>query len=518
MTTKEILQRYEETKKRIRRSTPLPLNESPTVKEKRISELLEDFTKFCKYYFPEYFDPEEGGAEFAWFHKRAAKEIIENPNIFAVLEWPREHAKSVFGDIFIPLFLKAKGQVTGVVIASANRDKADGLLSDIQAQLESNQRYINDFGEQYSLGSWTEGQFITKDGCGFWAIGRGQSPRGIRVAHNRPNLLLIDDIDDDEQVRNSDLIDKSTDWLRGALMGAMSIMQSRMIMLGNRIAKYSILAKIVGDVNEDDKVNKKIFHCKVYALENPKTHKEDQSETGQPAWPRYTRSHITNRMEVMGYRMAQREFFHRQITEGKVFKPEWLIYKTLPKISDFEAIVTYNDPSFKDSKKNDFKAIVAVGKIGSTWWLIDCWVRQATRQAMVQAHYDMGEKLEAGNPKILKHYIEANFTQDSLIEDYVTEAAFRNYMLAINADMRSKPNKQGRIENMSVIFERGMVMINRAIKDSTDYINFKDQLLGFPNAHDDAPDAFEGGTWQLRTITRTNQAPQSGPRERRNQF
>lgn len=519
ITNKEALERYEETKKRIRNSTPIPLNESPTAKAKRISELLADNVKFCKYYFPEFFDPKNKGAEFGWFHKKALKEIINNPDIFAVLEWAREHAKSVLSDIFIPMILKAKGELEGAVIASSTFDKASGLLSDLQAQLEANQRYINDFGVQENLGSWTEGHFVTKDGVGFWAIGRGQSPRGIREAFRRPNYLSADDLDDDKRCKNPELIDEDTDWFNGALIGAMSIIQSRIVMSGNRIAKYSILSKTVGDVNEDDQVNDSITHIKVYALENPKTHKADQSETGVPAWKeRYTRTHIVTRMRRMGYRMAQREFFHKQIQEGKVFKNEWLIYATMPKISDFDAIVTYNDPSFKDSAKNDYKAIMAVGKLGNKYWLIDCWVRQASRQAMVQAHYDMVERIEAENPKIIKNFIEANFTQDSLIEDYVTESEVRGYLLAINADLRSKPNKVGRIENMTPMFERSLFFNNKKLKDTHDFQNFKDQLTGFPNAHDDAPDALEGGVWQLRMISRVNKPPQSGKRERRNQL
>jgi hypothetical protein len=276
-------------------------------KEERLKSLLGSFEKFCKYYFPVFFDPATGGAEFGWFHKKAAKEIIENNNIFAVLEFPREHAKSVLSDIFMPLYLKAKGEVTGFVIASQSANKAKGLLADIQAQLESNQRYIYDFGEQYNFGNWSEQHFVTKDGTGFWAIGRRESPRGLREAEKRPNVLVIDDLDDDEEVKNDDLIQKSLDWLRGALIGAMAIKQRRIIMVGNRIAKKSILSHVVGDVEDDDPINEGITHIKVYALENPKTHKEDQSEKGVPAWKeRYTRDDILKVMHQMGYRMAQR--------------------------------------------------------------------------------------------------------------------------------------------------------------------------------------------------------------------
>ncbi len=508
MTEKKILERYEEQKKLIKLSTHIDKTESEISKQNRIKDLLANFEKFCKYYFPNFFVEEEGGADFGWFHKKAAKEINNNPDIFAVLEWPREHAKSVFSDIFEPLYLKAKGEVSGMVIASQSGDKAKGLLADIQAQLESNQRYINDFGEQYNWGSWSEKHFVTKDGVGFWAIGRRESPRGLREAEKRPNLLIIDDLDDDEEVKNEELVKKSLDWLRGALIGAMAIKQRRIIMVGNRIAKKSILAHVVGDINDDDPVNDGITLIKVFALENPKTHKEDQSETGMPAWKeRYTRKDIQKIIRQMGYRMAQRELFHKQIEDGTTFKDDWLIYDKLPPLSKFEAIVSYNDPSFKDTKKNDYKAIMVVGRISNKWYIIDCWVRQANRNAMVVAHYDIHEFLERSGAKNFKHYIEANFMQDMLMDDYVNEWEDRGYMLPIYEDKRSKPEKKGRIEGLAVYFERNLIIINEKLKKSPDFQNFKDQLLGFPNAHDDAPDALEGAIFKLRELYKRVSTP-----------
>lgn len=148
-------------------------NESEKQKAKRIAALKKDFYKFCKYYFPEYVK-----AEFGWFHKKAVKLLVENEKINLVCEWPREHAKSVVMDIFIPMYLKSLDKLTGVILASANESKAEGLLADLQAELMFNERYKADYGPQYKSGKWDSGHFVTNDGIGFWAFGRGQSPRG----------------------------------------------------------------------------------------------------------------------------------------------------------------------------------------------------------------------------------------------------------------------------------------------------------------------------------------------------
>lgn len=516
MTEKQAWERYFDLKKKISAATAPVKDESPEAKEKRIKRLLDDPVAFCKYYFPQFFDPAQGGAEFAWFQKKLLKDISAFDDFFGVFEAPREHAKSVLCDIFIPLLLKAKGELTGLVICSHNKKNACGLISDLQAQLESNRRYIDDFGQQFNYGSWAEGHFITRDGVGFWAIGKGESPRGLREAEKRPNTLIIDDFDEDEEVLSETRVDKSLRWLKGALMGAIAIKRRRIIMTGNRIHKRSALAKIVGDVEDDDIKNEGVYHLKVFALENPKTHKEDQSETGVPAWNRYTRADLQKVFDQIGYVMTQREFFHRHIEQGTVFKTDWIRFEKTPKsLKDFNIIVTYNDPSFKDSKKNDYKAIIAVGKSGRHWWLLDVWVRQATRKAMVQAHYDMGKRLELRNPQRLIHYIEANFTQDQLLEDYVNESVERGYMLPIKQDLRQKPNKQGRIENMMVYWERNLVIVDEELAKSRDWQNFKDQMVAFPQGHDDGPDAFEGAVFKVNEHVRV-EAPMSLGNKRRN--
>ena len=49
------------------REKPIP-NESENDRKVRIASLKKDFTKFCRYYFPQFMD-----SDFAWFHKKAVK-------------------------------------------------------------------------------------------------------------------------------------------------------------------------------------------------------------------------------------------------------------------------------------------------------------------------------------------------------------------------------------------------------------------------------------------------------------
>lgn len=485
-----------ELRKVIANSTPVPVKESVTDKQKRVEKLLNNFDSFCYYYFPHYIK-----SPFGWFHKEAAKEIEADPNIFAVLEWPREHAKSVYADILLPLFLKAKGELTGMMLGSANENKANVLLADVQAELMSNQRYINDFGEQFRLGDWQSGHFVTADGCGFWAFGRGQSPRGTRKADKRPNYGVIDDIDDATIVKNEKRVQDAVDWVLGDFFGAMSIKGARLIIAGNRIHKKSILANLVGDIEPDDPKREGIYHLKVFAIQkaegkSKKAIEEGNVSDGVPAWKeRYSIKELDAKMKKMGYRNAQREFFHKHIEQGFVFKSEHITWATTLPLKQYDALITYNDPSFKDTKSNDYKAIVLIGRKGSHYHIIKAWVRQTTSSTMVQAHYDLHDF--AGDNSC-KHYMEANFMQDLLLDEYDAEAEERGYHIMIRPDKRKKPEKFGRIENLSPMFERKFITFAADQKKDPDMQTLVEQFLGFPYAHDDGPDAVEGAIFLLQ--------------------
>jgi phage terminase large subunit-like protein len=516
MTPKDqkIWQEYLESKKRIVAGTAAPVSEPVEQQRKRVAELKKNFEKFCQYYFPHFM-----AAPFAYFHKRDIKAIVSDPDIYAVLEWPRAHAKSVVTDVFLTLYLKALGQLDGVILVSNNKDKAMMLLLDCQAELEANERYIHDFGKQVQYGDWSEQTFSTQDGTGFWAYGRGQSPRGTRKGAKRPNLIIVDDIDDKEICRNKDRVEEAVNWVKEDLMGCFSLKGGRFVVVGNRIHKESILAHIVGDVEEGTKPYEYIHHSKVFALENPRTHKEDQSHNGVPAWKEYySRADIDRRILKMGERAAQREYFHKHMEEGKIFKRDLMIYHKPRPLSQYQHIVVYNDPSYSDTKKGDFKALVALGRLGTRYRIVKAWIRQETKGAMVRAHYDMHEHLQSKGASVIYHSVEGGFIQEDIhMPEYVKEGEARGYMLPISGDKRDKPNKFARIEAMTPLFERAVIEWDEDLRNDKDANTLLSQLLNFPTGHDDGPDALEGAIYISNTKTQSQLPDTTGGQRRRTQ-
>lgn len=493
--TIEARAKWQEHCKRVQSMTELSVTgETEAEKKKRIRYLLSHYDKFCEYYFPHYLnrtDPATGRTKVihnAKFHNEAASTVKANRTLKAVFKWPRAHAKSTHLDIFIPEWLKEQHELHYMVVVGKSEDSAKELLGSLQAELEFNQRLIADFGPQKSSGDWADGYFITQDGCIFKALGRGQSPRGLRHMEKRPDYIVIDDLDDDELCRNPSRVADLVAWVKEALFGCLDVGRGRFIMAGNLIAKTSVLQGIC----EAERVKVST----VYALD----------KEGQPVWKeKWTKEEAAEAAAFMGYIAWNKEYMHNPVIAGKVFKREWIRYKKLPKISQYEALVLYIDPSLKPKTTNDYKACRLWGKIGREYHLITCWVRQDTLGAMVRWCYDLYERLGDNAAKV-EWRMEANFIQDTLLDEFTAEGDIRGWQLPISGDKRKKPDKLERITNMTPLWERGFIYYNEAEKDTPDMRTGIDQTLALEkgsSAHDDAPDADEGALWllQKRTLT-----------------
>lgn len=489
----DALEQWKKHCETVQNSTTINVAESEKDKLARIKQVRGDYAAFVAYYFPHYtVNPETGKTTpCADFHIKAANKVKKERNLKAVFKWHRGAAKSTHLDIFIPLWLKCQEvkQLNVMVLVGKSEDNANTLLADIQAELQFNQRYIHDFGQQYNNGSWEDGEFVTKDGTAFFARGRGQSPRGLRYRSHRPDYIVIDDLDDDELCESPARVTRLTNWVKEALFGALDGGRGRFIMVGNLIAKNSVLANIaatdgvhVSQVNIWDK-------------------------NGNVSWAaKWTPDEVKAIERFQGYRSFQKEYMNNPITEGAVFRQDWIKWGKLPDLKKFEELILYIDPSFKGTTKNDYKAAKLWGKVGSHLWHIKAFVRQCSVAEMVRWLYDLYEwSLEKGIA--IKWYMEANFMQDTILDEFRREGDLRGYQLPISGDKRKKPDKFQRVEAISPLWERGFVTYNEDEKNDPDMLAGIDQTLAFEKGmrgHDDAPDADEGAIWYLQKHTRVN--------------
>lgn len=481
----DLLKRWDERVSLITRTT-FDLVECEETKEERVRRAKEDYNYFVRTYFSHI-----APCDSAKFHLDAAKYIAGHPRARALFEWARGHAKSTHMGCLIPLWILARGEdlFRFIVLVSSSNDNAKGLLADLQAELANNEAYIQDFGIKADKGTeWTSGKFSLADGTTFVAIGRGQSPRGLKKNGQRPDYILIDDIDDDQLSNNESRVRKAYNWVMGPLYGTMAGGRGRLIMVGNRFAKNMILAHFAKI--ED------IYHTRVNIIDSK----------GNPSWGYYSREDIQAMRKEQGEISFAREYLNNPIEEGAVFKPEWMRYTKILPLKEYVKIIAYTDPSFKSTKANDYKATMLVGKTKEGYYhVLKAYAGQCSVAEMVGWHYDI-ETWIARNKghKSPRYYIEANFIQDLLLKEFKDEGICRGgRQIPITPDKRKKPDKYSRIETMQPLFERGFVLFNEDERESEGMLILIEQLLGVEKGsrmHDDAPDALESAIWMLNKV------------------
>lgn len=106
-----------------------------------------------------------------------------------------------------------------MLLIGETEPKARKLLSSLQAQLQHNQRILNDYGQRFQYGDWADGDFTTVDGVKFTALGFMQSPRGAREDENRPDYIVIDDVDNKRHVNNDRLMREAIEFITEDVWG-----------------------------------------------------------------------------------------------------------------------------------------------------------------------------------------------------------------------------------------------------------------------------------------------------------
>ena len=211
----KLLQDYDRHCSRIEKATQIKLGETTGEKAVRMKMLEGDYIKWWEYYFPQY-----AKSKSAKFHKTLGDEIIKNPKIRMLAEMYRGAAKSCHINIGIPLFLMfVKQQLRFMLLVGSTDIKAKKLISDIQAELVKNAKLKHDYGNKFSLGDWSEGNFITTDGVRFMGIGFGTDPRGLREGADRPDYITVDDVDSKKHINNDRIMSESVDYIEEDIMG-----------------------------------------------------------------------------------------------------------------------------------------------------------------------------------------------------------------------------------------------------------------------------------------------------------
>lgn len=174
---------------------------------------------FVENYFPHYVRNPAKSELHKYLFRRlpqiVASPAPENDAIAA----PRGEAKSTLVTQLFTLWTIIRAIKHYPVIIMDSIDQAYPMLEAIKAELEFNPRLKNDFPEVCGQGRvWRMGTIVTANNIKVTVAGSGKKLRGLRHGPYRPDLVILDDIENDEMVRNPEQRDKLHDWLTKTVM------------------------------------------------------------------------------------------------------------------------------------------------------------------------------------------------------------------------------------------------------------------------------------------------------------
>jgi len=272
------------------------------------AELMEGFVRT---FLLEGFD---GGTDIPEFHKEMWR-LWCDPYKYVAVAAPRGHAKSTACNMAFSLAAMLFGFRDFEVIISATEDLAVKHLKEIKVQLQENEMIVDTFGVSKFLKD-NDAELVCKVGNRLFCIlakGAEQKLRGIKWRGKRPNLVVIDDLEEDEQVLSQERREKLKNWFMSALLP-----------MGNR----QTLFRMMGTILHSDSLLEGILKKEMWKSRRYKAH-ESYDDFSNILWPemfpeefwRMTKKDFSEEGKASKY---SQEYLNIPVAEeDQYFKREW---------------------------------------------------------------------------------------------------------------------------------------------------------------------------------------------------
>lgn len=169
----------------------------------------------------------------------------------SVVVEPREFGKSTKAMIYVMWALIHRHKKF-VLYISKSHDHAVKLVGPIKREFEANEMLRDIYGD-LRADKWTEGEMEFSNGSKLLAVGRGQTVRGLKFLNHRPDLVILDDIEDDESVENKELRLKLHEWLDKQVLMGVDSKRGTVSAFGTILHPVSLLAEISAKENRSEK-------------------------------------------------------------------------------------------------------------------------------------------------------------------------------------------------------------------------------------------------------------------------
>ena len=452
------------------------------------------------------------------------KAISRLPGVRRAVAAPRGHAKSTNLTFKGTMHSTLYGYKHYPIIISDSSEQAEGFLDNIRVEFEENTAILEDFGPL--AGSvWRSNVLVTKTNIKIEAIGSGKKIRGRKHRNWRPDLIILDDVENDENVRTPEQRSKLKNWFDkavsksgddytdivyiGTLLHYDSLLAKTLTNPAYRSIKYKAVIQfsqaddlwqqwesIFTDLSNDDR--------EADALAFFQAHKAAMLEGTQVLW-----EEKLSYYDLMVMRVSEGEASFNSEEQNEPINPddclfmeEWFDYYNEAEINfgdpafDFFGFI---DPSLGKTKRSDFSAIVTLAKHkGSGYmYVVDADIERRHPDRIIADVLAKERWLRASfGHGYRKLGAETNQFQWFLKEELAKASAKAGLYLPIE-EVQQTSDKVMRVQTLQPDVKNKYIKFNRRHK------RLLEQLTQFPmGAHDDGPDALEGARSIAKKVKR----------------
>lgn len=484
-----------------------------------------DLEYFGKAYFPHYFNrttPDFHRELDALWQKGVLKGIDphdaedaalvnKKPGSKQAIAAPRGHAKSTnvtFKDTIHAVVYEYKHYP---IILSDSSEQSEGFLESIREEFEENEAIKEDFGDLRGK-VWRNNVLLTSTGIKIEAIGSGKKIRGRKHKNWRPDLLILDDIENDENVRTPEQRKKLSNWFFKAVSKA-GDSYTDIFYIGTILHYDSLLAGILKNPGYQSRKYQAVlsfsdrddlwdaWEAILIDLDNENREQDALAyfQANREAMLEGTRVLWEGKLsyyDLMVMRVVEGEASFNSEEQNEpvnpadcLFQEEWFEYFN-PYNMDFSdgfSFYGFVDPSLGKTKKSDFSSIITIAKQNRTGYLfvIDADIERRHPDVIIEDVMEKERWLRMSFGRgYAKFGCETNQFQWFLKEQLAAKSAEAGLWLPIE-EVNQTGDKKLRIQSMQPTIK------NRYIKFDARHKRLLEQLKQFPMGHDDGPDALE---------------------------
>lgn len=475
--------------------------EAVVERRKKVFDPVSGYDYFVSHYFPHYVRS-ASRSELHDYLFKTLPEILQDPkSVNMATAAPRGEAKSTLVSQLFTLYCLVTQKKRYALIVMDSINQAYPMLESIKVELEFNQRLRIDFPEVAGQGRvWQATTILTKANQKVEIAGSGKKLRGLRHGAYRPDLVVLDDIENDEQVRSAEQRDKLHEWLKktvlplgvpgekldvvyiGTILHYDSVLNRTLSSKAWKTAKFKALKKMPDDMalwdkwedfflNEGEAVADAFYYANQAAMDKG-------SEVSWAARPLLALMKIRARD---GHATFDSEYQNDPLSSDDAMFANSLTYWTeLPaNLIYFGAL----DPSLgKAGASRDPSAILVGGYHRETGklYVVEAQVKKRLPDLIIEDVIRMQKQYHCQ-----RWFVETVQFQEFLKDELVKRSAQRGIPVPATA---TKPNtdKMLRIESLQPHMVNGLILLHSS------QATLISQLRHFPKAdHDDGPDALE---------------------------